>query len=156
VPAVGGLPTIHPFAWPQKRYAKPLVLERAKLYLGSRLSYRSTVHEEGMPLLYDDRCDQQMAIRGSPALAPSSVWRWLTWLGGLEKTVRAARQLICERETASTLHREPWAVPVSKYRSQSRRTALQQAMQTLVVDSLFRSLFGKEIFPDLATAHSWR
>lgn len=155
MPVVGGLPTIHPFAWPQKRYAKPLVLERAKLYLGSRLSYRSTVRQEGMPLLYDDRRDRQMATRGSPALAPSSVWRWLAWLGGLQKTMRAACQLIREREPASTLHREPWAVPVSKYRSEPRRTTLQQAMQTLVVDSLFRSLFGKEIFPDLATAHAW-
>lgn len=69
--------------------------------------------------------------------------------------MQAACQLIREREPESTLHREPWAVPTRKYRSEPRRKTLQQAMQALVVDSLFRRLFGKEIFPDLATAHTW-
>ena len=152
---VAALPTIPPFAWPQKRYAKPAVLEQAKRYLGSGLSYRGTTKQQGLPILYDDRQDPQMAARGSPALAPSSVWRWLSWLGGLPQTLQAACQLIREREPQSILHREPWAVPTGKYRSEPRRQTLQQAMQTLVVDSLFRRLFGKEIFPDFATAQGW-
>ena len=150
-----GSRTTHPFALPAKRYQKQAILEWAKQYLGSRLSYRATVKHQGVPILYDDREDKKMATRGSPGLAPSSVWRWLTWLGRLDKTLRAAWQLIREREPDSTLHREPWAVPVGKYRSEPRQGTLQLAMQCLVVDSLFRRLFGKEIFPDFATAQGW-
>lgn len=152
---MAALPTTHRFALPQKRYSKQTVLEQAQGYLGGDVSYRETVKRQGMPILYDDREDQQMARRGSPGLAPSSVWRHLAWLGGLEKTIQAACGLIREREPESTLHREPCAVPPGKYRSASRRETLQQALQTLVVSSLFGRLFGKEIFPDLATAHAW-
>jgi hypothetical protein len=73
----------------------------------------------------------------------------------LGTTIRAAHRLIGQKESGSTLHREPWAVPVGKYRSEGRRRVLQQAFECLGVDRLFQIVFGKEIFPHFATAHGW-
>ena len=96
-----------------------------------------------------------MAARGSPGLAPSTVWRWLSWLGGLGNTIRAAHRLIRQKESRSTLHLEPWKIPVGKYRSEQRQHVLQQAFECLGVGRLFQTLFGREIFPHFATAHGW-
>jgi hypothetical protein len=124
------------------------VLEKAKEYLGTDHSYRKTAQHEGRPILYDDRKDQRLPW----GLAPSTVWRWLSWLGGMTGTLRAAWKLIREKDPNSTLHREPWAVPPWKYRSMQRRDTLQQAMQVLAVDRVCHRLFGEGIFPRYATS----
>ena len=139
---------------PGKRFTKQPFLGKAKEYLGTDHSYRKIVKHEGMSIVYDDR-----TARGKPlpvGLAPSTVWRWLTWLGGMPGTLRAAWGLIREKEPAAALHREPWVVPRTKHRSVQRQTALQQAMQLLVVDRVCVGLFGKGIFPRFATARAWR
>jgi len=90
------------------------------------------------------------------ALAPSTLWRWISWLGGLSETVRAAGQLIRQKQPGEILHREAWPLPAHKYRSQQRRQVLQRAARGIVVNQIFQRLFGWEIFPRLATAHGWR
>lgn len=90
------------------------------------------------------------------ALAPSTLWRWLSWLGSLSETVRAACQLIRQKQPGEILHREAWPLPTHKYRSKERRQVLQQATRGIVVDQMFQRLFGWEIFPHFATAHGWR
>ena len=101
--------------------------------------------------LYDDRQDEDLARRGA-ALAHSTVWRWLSWLGDeLQDAWCAIRQLIRARTADSVLHREGWGVSPYKYRSEARRLTLQRAVEGLVLAAIFQRLFGKAIFPRLAT-----
>jgi hypothetical protein len=134
---------------PQKRFVRQPVLEKASEYVGTEHSYRQSVKEEGMPIMYDDR--NAVGRKVPQGLAPSTVWRWLSWLGGMPATLRAGWDLIRQKEPDSTLHRELWAVPPTKYRSPKRRETLVAAMQMLAVDCLCGRIFGKGIFPRYAT-----
>ena len=110
--ATGRLPTIRPFALRRKQFVSPTVLERAKDFLGSRKSYRQGVREQQRSLVYDDRQEHPLAARGA-ALAHSTLWRWLSWLGGRTRTMQRASQLICQQDPHSTFtqpcdrHRSP-------------------------------------------------
>ena len=152
--AGSGSPITRPFALPRKRFVKQPVLEKASEYLGTDHSYRKTAEHEGMAIMYDDRARPNE--RGPVGLAPSTVWRWLSWLGGMPGTLRAAWGLIREKEPNSTLHRQPWAVLSTKYRSLPRQHTLQQAMQLLAVDRVCERLFGDGIFPRYATGRGWK
>ena len=138
---------------PRKRFVQPPVLEKTGEYLGTEHSYRKTVEDRGMPIMYDDRkpAKEQQPV----GLAPSTVWRWLSWLGGMPGTFRAAWDLIRQKEPNSTLHRQPWAVSPAKYRSEQRRETLVEAMQVLAVDRVCRGIFGQGIFPRYATGRGF-
>ena len=89
--AVPGLPrTFHglpSFALPYKRFVTDVICDRSKTFLGSDQSYRQTVRRHGREIVYDDRQDEALA-RQAAALAHSTVWRWLTWLGdALQETL---------------------------------------------------------------------
>jgi hypothetical protein len=133
--------------------------DKGREYLGSASSsYRGSCQSAGRPLVYDDQQDSGAPglAKAAAALAPSTVWRWLSWLGDrLQKTLQAARQLIREKEPGSTLHREAWAVAPRKYRSDARRQTLQRALEAIVTQEVFQRLFGKAIFPNFATAYGW-
>jgi hypothetical protein len=151
--AASGSPTTRPFALPRKRFVQQPVLAKACEYLGTDHTYRKTVEHEGMSIVYDDRMAKG---KWRPVgLSPSTVWRWLSWLGGMPATLRAAMGLIREREPNAALHRELWGVSADKYRSRQRRDTLQRAMQLLVADRLCAELFGKGIFPRFGIARGW-
>jgi hypothetical protein len=135
---------------PGKRFVKGPVLEKSSEYLGTDRTYAQTTKHQGMAIVYDGRT--AMGKRIPVGLAPSTVWRWLSWLGGMTSTLRTAWKLIREKEPNSALHREPWGVPPTKYRSEKRRETLQQAMQLLAADRVCQSLFGEGIFPRYATS----
>ena len=59
--------------------------------------------------------------------------------------------MIRARTCDSVLHREGWGVSPYKYRSEPRRLTLQRALEGLVLAAVFQRLFGKAIFPHLAT-----
>ena len=128
-------------------------MEKAGEYLGTEHSYRKTVEEEGRSIVYDDRNTEDRKL--PVGLAPSTVWRWLSWLGRMPGTLRAAWGLIRQKEPNSTLHRQPWVVPSRKYRSQGRQHTLQQAMQLLAIDRVCEKLFGAGIFPRYAISQGW-
>jgi hypothetical protein len=82
--AVTGSPTTHPFALPHKRFVKQAVLETSKVYLGTDVTYEKAVWGKQVPIQYDPK-EGGVIARGKdplPRLAPSTVWRWLSWLGG--------------------------------------------------------------------------
>jgi hypothetical protein len=142
-----------PFALPRKRFVKQPVQEKAGEYLGTEHSYAKTTKHEGMAIVYDDRIakgEKQLV-----GLAPSTVWRWLSWLGGMPGTLRAGWGLIRQKEPNSTLHRQAWAVSSRKHRSDRRRDTLVQAMQLLAVDRMCARLLGAGIFPRYATSQGW-
>jgi len=159
---------------PRKRFVKSPVLEKGKEYLGSDHSYAKTVEHQGMPIMYDDRTPAQDDCtpaqddctpaeddcrpaqgRQPQGLAPSTVWRWLSWLGGMPRTLRAAWDLIRQKDPNSPLHRQPWAVSSTKYRSEKRRETLVAAMQLLAVDRVCEKLFGAGLFPRYAISQGW-
>ena len=143
------------FALPYKRFVTEVLCDRSRTFLGSDQSYRDAVRLQGRELVYDDRQDEKLARDGA-ALAHSTVWRWLSWLGdGLRESVRTIRQLIRARASRNTLHREVWCLSPHKYRSDSRRLTLQRALGTVVIAEIFRRLFGKAIFPHFATVARW-
>ena len=141
------------FALPRKRFTKRPVLEKANEYLGTDHSYRKTVEDGGMPIMYDNRIRTKK--KQPVGLAPSTVWRWLSWLGQMPGTLRATLNLIRQREPNSTLHRQPWVIPPRKYRSVKRREVLEQAMQLLVADRVCEKLLGEGIFPRYAISQGW-
>ena len=106
-----------------------------------------------MPIMYDDPTPAE--VQPGIGLAPSTLWRWLSWLGGMPKALRAAWGLIRQKEPQSTLHRQSWTVPPGKYRSQHRQATLEQAMQLLAADRVCEGLFGGGIFPRYATGQGW-
>jgi len=151
--AVSGSRTTRPFALPRKRYVQSPVLEKAAEYVGTDHTYRRTAeHEEGgcrMPILYDDRTPE--GLERASGLAPSTVWRWLSWLGGMPDVFQAACGLIRQKDPNSTLHRQPWVVSPKKHRSEQRRKTLEQAMQVLAADRICGHLFSSGLFPRYAT-----
>ena len=146
--AVHRLPS---FALPYKRFVTEVVCDRSGSFLGSDQSYRETVRQQGRAMVYDDRQDEDLARQGA-ALAHSTVWRWLSWLGEqLPEAWHGVRQLIRARTSDSALHREGWHVSRYKYRSEPRRQTLQRAVERWVVAQVFERLFGKAVFPRFAT-----
>ena len=142
---------------PRKRFTKKPVLEKGTEYLGTEHSYADTTHHEEqrrrMPIMYDDR--QPAPKRQPEGLAPSTVWRWLSWLGAMPNTLRAACALVRQQDPNATLHRQPWAVSPRKYRSDKRRDTLIEAMQLLAADRLCEGVFGRGIFPRYAISQGW-
>jgi hypothetical protein len=136
----------------------PVVREKAEDYLGLETTYEKCLQHQGRPLVYDDREPKATAEGGDGplAMAASTLWRWISRLGGLGETLHAACELIRQKEPGSTLHRETWPVSVQKYRSEPRRQTLQQALRWMVTERVFARLFDKEIFPGFAIAHGWR
>lgn len=147
--------TIRPFALRYKQFVSPALLERAKDVLGSTKSYRQAVQQRQRWLVYDDRQKHPLAAQGA-ALAHSTLWRWLSWLGQLTRTMQQASQLICREDPRSTLHRQVIPVDPRKYRSQQRQVTLEQAARMLLVEAAFGAHFGKKIFPRFATGCGWR
>jgi hypothetical protein len=147
--------TIRPFALPRKRYTKQPVLEKAGEYLGTEHSYAKTVvdQSQGLPIMYDDRSVTD--LQAPVGLAPSTVWRWLSWLGRMPGTLRAAWELIRQKEPDATLHRQAWTVSWRKHRSPQRRETLLEAMRLLAADRVCAGLFGEGIFPRYATSQGW-
>lgn len=145
-------PTGHPFALPHKRYVRQTVEQKCGVFLGEEISYRQAVEDQGRPTVYDE------APRGgesSAALAPSTLWRWLSWMGGLEKTTRNAFRVIREANASVSLHRQDWAVSPKKHRSESRRHVLEKALELLVTEKIFQRQFNRSIFPHFATGCRW-
>lgn len=145
-------PTGRPFALPHKRFVHPTVDQKCRIFLGEEIGYRQAVWDEGRPIVYDE---PPKGRETSAALAPSTLWRWLHWLGGLKKTTQKAFRVIREANASATLHREAWAVSPSKYRSDPRKEVLQEALRLLVVQEVFRRQVGNPIFPHFATGCGW-
>ena len=153
--ATGPLPTTRPFALRRKQFVSPTLLERTKDFLGTPKSYRQAVREQQRSLVYDDRQEHPLAAQGA-ALAHSTLWRWIGWLGGLTRTMQQASQLICQKDSRNTLHSQVISIDPRKYRSDQRRISLEQAARMLLVEAAFQEHFGKKIFPRFATGCGWR
>ena len=145
--AVEPSPTIRPFALRHKQFASHTLLERAKDFLGSRKSYRQAVCANQRALTYADRQAHSLAARGA-ALAHSRLWRWLSWLGELTRTIQAAGQLIDQKDPDSTLHRQVIPIDPRKYRSEPRRVLLEEVPREEAGALLRRLAETERLFPN--------
>ncbi|RMG22986.1 MAG: hypothetical protein D6724_09310 [Armatimonadetes bacterium] len=153
------LPTV-PVAVPHRRYALPTIQQFATVCLNSQASYRKGCRHEGRSIVYDDRgSSSRLASRGA-ALVPSTLWRWISFLGSMPETAGKMIQLVREHEPDSQLHRQTWHVPPSRYRSQERKQVLQEALKWLVAANTFLEAVARRGPPahvtNLATVLSWR
>jgi hypothetical protein len=96
-----------------------------------------------------------MAKRGA-ALAHSTLWHWLSWLGELTRTAHAASQLISQKDPAHSLHRALIMIDPRKYRSEARSQVLAKTAWLLLVEAVFEQRMKKRIFPTFATGCGWR
>lgn len=135
------------FALPYKRYVISEVLKRSrKEYLEDPgATYEKASESNGIATLYegaegeDGRC-----------LSPSTIWRWLGFLGGLKETLRRSLQMIREQDPESDLHRRTFPIPERKYRSQERCRTLQAAWRLCLTGGAFREYWGISLFHDFA------
>ena len=85
------------------------------------------------------------------ALAHSTVWRMLTWLGCQWAALFAGRKLLLERHPASSCHRFLGAVAPHKFRSPQREQLLRQSRQLIHLIAEWEERFPEKFFPRFAT-----
>ncbi len=143
-----------PFALPRKRYVKDSIFELARAHLEEdELSYRRAVEVERMPVFYGPRDDGSIDER---SLSHSTLHRWYSFFSSLLRTLREAQHLVRQKSARSDLFRRVFALAPGKYRSEERRAVLVAALRALSTEREYRCLFGRSIFPELATACAWR
>ncbi len=132
-----------PFAIPKKRYVRQEIEERSLRYVEKEeLSYRKASKDRGMACGYKESEKQ---------LSPSTVHRWLGFLGAQVEVLKELLSFITESLPHSGLHRLPLPIHPSKYRSRERKEVLQIARRLLHAQGALRAFLGTESFPDFAT-----
>jgi len=145
-----------PFALPFKRYTRETILDFSGCYLEEEAStYRTAVLEEGMPIFHASTTREE-PINGKE-LAHSTIYRWITSLGGLKEVLRCAQDLILQKNPASSICRDLASLDVSpgKYVKPAREWILKRCRQILRLEAKFRATFGASIFPFFATRCAW-
>jgi hypothetical protein len=145
--------TLYPdFALPFKRYSLAFIQARCAAYVedGAR-TYREGVKEEGVAISYED-ADSGMV------LWPSTLWRWVSSLGGFSETVRQALHLIKQKDPSTDVFRELGGLRIraGKYRGEERKIVLQRCRELLTADRVHVRLLSASVFPDLATRCGFR
>ena len=145
-----------PFALPYKRYVCQDICRLAQAYVGDdKLSYRKAVQVNSMAVCYGGQEGQDSRI-DDRVLGPSTLHRWVGWLGSLKQTALQAWRLIRAKSPTCDLCRKAVVVAGGKYRTQARRDVLQRCGRLLETDRVYRALFDISVFTELATACRWR
>ena len=143
------VPLYPDFALRHKRYVRQDVFRLSDAYLSNdAASYANTVRVDGMTICYEE-------ADGGRILWPSTVHRWIGFLGGLQRTLGQVWQLIRAKSPTGDAFRRITPLPRSKYRSEHRKGLLQRCARLLSGDAECRDLFGAKIFTYLATACGW-
>lgn len=123
-----------PFAIPYKRHVKQAIYEMAeKVCRDHSSTYRSTAGDRA---------------------APSSAWRWLTWLSDLWEQGNECLKFIINSNPNSILHRSAYSVNPRKHRSKKRASILERAFQTLDRIMAFERLVAEKYSPSLQHQHA--
>lgn len=140
--------TFYPdFAIPHKRYTRQSIMGFAENYL----AYADTTYQQAVMV------KEEKSLPGYPdgerTLAPSTLHRWITRLGGLLNTAQKALGLIRQENPASPIFRDlaQVTIPCSKFRSQTRKDTLRSCFRLLLIEAFFKTTFQVSIFTKLAT-----
>jgi hypothetical protein len=122
---------------PYKRFVAPTLIEHAKSYLENDHSYRQSVRGAHTPVAYDGPKGEQ-----GQQLSRSTVWKWLTWLGGLKETLQRATSLVLEKARNANPARDVPPIPSKKFCLQARHDVLHLAARLMVAAEGVAQLFG--------------
>lgn len=145
-----------PFAFRNKRYTRETILDFSASYLEDDASaYRKAVLEEGASFLHAS------TTKGEPhtskELAHSTLYRWITSLGGMKEVLRCGQDLILQMNPASSICRDLAALGIApkKYMTAAREGVLKRCRQLIHLEVEFRATFHNSIFPFFATKCEW-
>jgi len=141
--------TLYPqFALPYKRYVKEHILTVSRHYVeDDRSTYRTVVRHSGLAIGYESdkgEVDERQLVGSTP-------WRWLSFIGSLQKSLREGLYLIRQKSPTSEVFRKTCPIHPRKYQSDERKKLLQRCMQLFYADDEYQTLFGLSIFPQFAT-----
>lgn len=141
--------TLYPqYALPYKRYGRDVGISLTKAYVtNDAATYRSVTSAIGYTT-QTQKIDDRM-------LAGTTVWRWLGFFGSLKNTLRNAFEIIRQSAPNSTVFRQMSPIHSKKYRSEERKTVLEQAFRLFTADAGFQAIWRHSFFPDLATRPFW-
>lgn len=131
------------FALPYKRYVLMDIERLSADYLENEKSYQQTVSYEDGAIGYEQK-DGNIDGR---QLSPSTLWRWLGFLGSMNNTLTGALNLIRQKSPDSSIFRQLLPLSRGKYRTQNRKIILQNAWKLLQANQIFQHLFADKIFP---------
>jgi hypothetical protein len=145
-PGCGKTFTHYPdFAIPHKHYTRQAMIGFSANYLeADDMAYRKAVMVDNEAPGYPN---------GDCTLAPSTIHRWITTLGGYTQTCREALCLVLQENPVSGICRDlaRLSVPRRKYRTEHRRKRLIRCRHLLWIEVIFQSVFKTSIFTKLAT-----
>jgi len=104
-----------------------VIIAQAKHYLGNDHSLRQSVRGTHTPLAYDGPQAQQ-----GQQLSRSTVWKWLTWLGGLKETLRRVAGLVLEKDPNANPARDVAPISAKKFCPQARHNVLHSYWQSRI------------------------
>ena len=131
---------------PYKRHVKDQCLSLGKAYVENDAeTYRGVTAAIGYTT-QTEKIDDRM-------LAGSTVWRWLSFFGSLEKTLRNTLDLIRQKDPNSTVFRKQFPIHRKKYQSKKRKHILERAFRWFTAEAELKLVFGHKYFPDLATGN---
>jgi hypothetical protein len=144
-PGCGTTMTYYPdFALPHKHYTRQSIMSHAGAYVESETStYGQSTMADNELSVYPD---------SDKALAPSTIHRWVTTLGGFTNTCQKALSLILQQNPVSSICRDLAQLNISrrKYRTQQRKICLLGSLRLVIIEALFSDTFKISIFTKLA------
>lgn len=144
-PGCGKTITYYPdFAIPHKHYTRQSIMGFAAIYVeNDNMTYEQAVMtEEGTPGY----------PQSDSTLAPSTLHRWITTLGGFIKSTQKALSLVLQENPASNVCRDlsHLSIPQRKYRKPARQETLLSCLRLVLIESFFQATFKRSIFIKLA------
>lgn len=125
---------------PYKRFAKPAIIDHAKKYLEEDLSYRQSVQGTHTPVAYDGPEGD-----AGQQLSRSTVWKWLSWLGGLKETLQRVTGLVLEKDPNANPARDVAPISAKKFCLQARHDVLHFAARWIAAAEQGAGLFGPSL-----------
>lgn len=122
---------------PYKRFAKPAIIDHAKKYLEEDLSYRQSVQGAHTPVAYDGPEGD-----AGQQLSRSTVWKWLSWLGGLKEVLQRVTSLVLEKDPNANPAREVAPICAKKFCLQPRHDVLHFAARLIVAAEQAAEIFA--------------
>jgi hypothetical protein len=144
-PGCGKTFTFYPdFAIPYKRYTRQSIVEFSSNYTEhDEMTYRKAIMMDHEVPGYEDK---------ERTLSHSTLYRWITTLGGYFTTCQKAMNLLFQEKAELSLHRELAQLTVSerKFRSEKQRECLVNVRKFIRIEACFQSVFGVSVFTSLA------
>jgi hypothetical protein len=132
------------FVIPHKHYTRPTIMGFAGAYVESeKMTYEQA-------LMVDKNVP---GYRGSErTLAASTIYRWVTTIGGLIQTRQKSLALLLQQNPISSVchHLAHLVISKRKYKTRRRKALLLDCFRMLITEAFFLTTFKTSIFTKLA------